>query len=116
MHSRASPRSDTTGCRHPQAHSDPRAEAFWVKYARAKQLLLLLQDALRERAAAGEAGSSQCTMHVVQQGECMRSIAAICSTSVAAIMAANPELGGDERCVRPNDCIAIPVPVVLPRL
>lgn len=60
-------------------------------------------------------GSSFCTMHVLQPGEDLAQVAAVVGSSVEAILAANPEISCLED-LQPHDCIALPVPLVLPRL
>jgi len=67
-------------------------------------------------AAAGPALESMpCVMHVVGQGETLERIARACNLGVTDLLAANPEVGGAE-AVRHNDCIAVPLPAVFPRL
>lgn len=56
-----------------------------------------------------------CVMHVVSHGESLSQIASICGVGLSDILAANPDIG-DSGAVQPNDCIALPVAVVFPRL
>ena len=73
---------------------------------------------LHREDSSGSSDGSNFTMHVLQKGENLAQVAAVCGTSVDAIIAANPDIAaiGGEQSVQANDCIAIPVPVVLPRL
>jgi LysM repeat protein len=56
-----------------------------------------------------------CVMHVVGHGETLQRIASVCSLGVSDLLAANPEIPAPD-AVHHNDCIAVPVPVVFPRL
>lgn len=55
------------------------------------------------------------TMHVVGQNETVTQIANVCNLALSDILAVNPELP-DATAVQPSDCIALPVPVVPPRI
>jgi LysM repeat protein len=66
-------------------------------------------------AAAQLVYSMPCVMHVVGHGETLQRIASVCSLGVSEILAANPEIPVSAT-VQHNDCIAVPVPVVFPRL
>ncbi|KAI8468649.1 MAG: hypothetical protein J3K34DRAFT_6343 [Monoraphidium minutum] len=107
--------------------------ALWARYQRAKGLVeeLAAALALRRRAEAarpraprpelcGDGGGGGVlgggvVMHLVHQGETLGKIAAVAGTSVAELLAANPDLPG-EAALQPNDLIALPVAAVLPRL
>ncbi|KIZ02221.1 hypothetical protein MNEG_5737 [Monoraphidium neglectum] len=104
---------------------------FWDKYQRAKGLVDKMSKALelRRRAEGGGGGGGGgergggwgggCgaggMMHLVHQGETLNRIAVITGTSVADLLAANPDLPG-ESALQPNDLIALPIPAVVPRL
>lgn len=89
------------------------AQQYWRKFQKAKRLLALLQDAL-DAVELQEAGSGH-IMHVVQPGESLPRIAAVCSVSVDDIMRANSDLQQPSD-VRAFDCIALPVSRLVPRL
>jgi LysM repeat protein len=59
-----------------------------------------------------------CVMHVVGHGESLASIAAICGVAIPDILASNPDLPAADVMpnVQVNDCIALPVPAIPPRL
>ena len=59
--------------------------------------------------------SMPCVMHVVGHGESLQRIANVCSVALSDLLAANPEVS-DAEAVHHNDCIAVPVPAVFPRL
>lgn len=56
-----------------------------------------------------------CVMHVVGHGETLQRIAAVCNLGVPDLLAANPEVTAADT-VHHNDCIAVPLPAVFPRL
>lgn len=56
-----------------------------------------------------------CVIHVVGSGETLQRIAAVCNLNMTDLLAANPEVT-EADAVRHNDCIAVPVPAVFPRL
>jgi LysM repeat protein len=56
-----------------------------------------------------------CVMHVVGHGESLQRIASVCSLGVSDLLAANPDVK-DADTVHHNDCIAVPLPAVFPRL
>jgi len=109
------------------------ATARWRRYCRAAQQLSRLSQVLsQQQAAAAVAAASssvssrrpsssqpeQCaavTMHVVGPGETLHGIARVVGVSWEQLAAVNPELEGSWE-VQPNDCIALPVTHVLPRL
>jgi LysM repeat protein len=59
--------------------------------------------------------SMPCVMHVVRHGESLQRIASVCSLGVSDLLAANPDVK-DADAVHHNDCIAVPLPAVFPRL
>ncbi|GBF87644.1 hypothetical protein Rsub_00355 [Raphidocelis subcapitata] len=120
----------------PYARDSPaELSALWRKYKRAKGLVQQLACALEVRRAGergggggggglggGEAlglcglgGGGGGMMHLVRQGETLKRIAAISGTSVADLLAANPDLPG-EAALQPFDLITLPVAAVPPRL
>lgn len=56
-----------------------------------------------------------CVMHVVGHSETLAQIASICGLAVPDILAANPDIL-EATAVQANDCIALPVPIIPPRL
>lgn len=86
-------------------------DVYWAKYLRAKQLLRNLRDALN----TADTCKQGMTMHVVHQGESLARIAQVCGIAVEDIIAANPDIP-DSSMIQPNDCIALPVAVVLPQM
>lgn len=95
----------------PKCWDEKGSEHYWALYIRCKTQLKKLSEALRQARNSAD----QYTMHVVQPGEALERIATICGVTVEKILEANPEVGGAS-FVQPNDCIAIPVAVVPPRL
>jgi LysM repeat protein len=66
-------------------------------------------------ASTPQLDSMPCVIHVVGAGETLEHIASICSMELSELLAANPDVV-DAEAVHHNDCIAVPVPVVFPRL
>lgn len=95
----------------PKLWKTTTTDVYWAKYVRAKHLLRKLQDAL----TACENCKTGTTMHVVHQGETLARIAQVCGVGVEDIVAANPDIP-DCSAIQPNDCIALPVAVVLPQM
>jgi LysM repeat protein len=66
-------------------------------------------------AAGAQVEAMPCVMHVVGHGETLQRIAAVCNLGVPDLLAANPEVTAADT-VHHNDCIAVPLPAVFPRL
>jgi LysM repeat protein len=113
-----------------QRRQQRKSKRQWRRQQRQQQQMVQEQQEDQEGVAAmvgpelhrtdssGSSDGSNITMHVLQKGENLAQVAAVCGTSVDAIIAANPDIAaiGGEQSVQTHDCIAIPVPVVIPRL
>lgn len=96
----------------PKWQDDKDLDPYIEKYHKARKAFRRLSLALAKQSCSDK---EDLTMHVVQPGETLSKIAQISGTSVSDILAANPDIP-DRHMVQANDCIAIPVPVILPRL